>query len=755
MTRRVRLRFSGIVQGVGFRPFIYRLAVAHGLTGFVQNRPEGVVVEIQGPDENIESFVARCMGELPPLAEVSDLQTEDAQAVSEDSFRIVPSDKEGRPEVHISPDAATCDDCLAELFDPTDRRYCYPFINCTNCGPRLTIITDIPYDRKNTSMHSFPLCEKCRLEYSDPRDRRFHAEPNACPECGPVLSLCDRKGAPMGCPDPIEKTTELLRAGYVVAVKGLGGFHLCADASSSDALIRLRERKYREEKPLAVMVRDLEHARMLARVSPEEERLLAGPERPIVLLRKKESPLISPLVAPGMANLGIMLPYTPLHHLLLDSDFPALVMTSANQTDEPICIDNDEACKRLKGIADYFLLHNRDIVVRCDDSIAMSAQGAPRIMRRSRGYVPRPLVLSRQYPSVLGLGAHLKATAAVLRGDFAFLSPHIGDMETPEARDFFHESISLIKRIAQCDPDIIGCDMHPEYYSSWVASQMECRRVIQVQHHHAHIASCMAENRITGDVIGLAMDGTGYGLDRRIWGGEFLVADEADFQRAGHIRYFPLPGGDAAVKQPWRVAAALLMEVFGTGWGQVAQGLRIIPEHIPLDTVEAVVRQKIQTVFTSSLGRVFDAVSCLLGIRRQVSFEGQAAMELEACADPTVSRVLPYDLLMDREIVLDLYPAVRTIAEEHLAGKPAAALAGAFHATLVHAFVKTAREIRDATGLNRVVLSGGCFQNRLLLEGCITAFDLAGFDVYTHHLVPPNDGGIALGQALVAGTVAG
>lgn len=755
MIRRVRLRFSGIVQGVGFRPFIYRLAVSHGLTGFVLNRHDGVVVEIQGRDKPIASFMDRCMKELPPLAQVSDHAAEDIEPVKEDSFRIVPSEEEGRPEVHISPDAATCEDCLAELFDPEDRRYRYPFINCTNCGPRLTIITDIPYDRKNTSMKAFPLCERCGREYEDPRDRRFHAEPNACPACGPELTLLDGKGEKIEYSDPIEKTIELLQEGYVVAVKGIGGFHLAADASSSTALARLRERKFREEKPLAVMVKDLEHARALAEISSCEEELLTSPERPIVLVGKKAAGAVSPLVAPGMVNLGIMLPYAPFHHLLLEGGFPALVMTSANQTDEPICVDNAEALKRLKGIADYYLLHNRDIIVRCDDSIAVVVQRAPRLMRRSRGYVPRPIVMPRAYPTVLGLGAHLKSTICIIKGDFAFLSPHIGDMETPEARDFFHESVALMRRLTQCDPEVVACDMHPEYYTTWVSSQMSQKRVVQVQHHHAHIASCMAENRITGDVIGLSMDGTGYGLDGKIWGGEFLVADEADFQRAGHIRYFPLPGGDAAVKQPWRVAAALLMENFGDDWHKAAEVLNIVPDHIPYDTVETVVKKKLQTVYTSSLGRIFDAVSCLLGIRRTVSFEGQAAMELEACAGSSPNRILPYDVLMDREIILDLYPMIKQLAEERMAGKSVSDLAGAFHATLVEAFVRTAKEIRDATGLNRVVLSGGCFQNRILLEGCISSLDLSGFDVYTHHLVPANDGGISLGQAYVAGTVAG
>ncbi|HQI00399.1 MAG TPA: carbamoyltransferase HypF [Deltaproteobacteria bacterium] len=755
MIRRVRLRFSGIVQGVGFRPFIYRLAVSHGLTGFVQNRQDGVVVELQGRSGPIESFMARCMKELPPLAQVSDLTTEDIEPSKEDSFRIVPSEEEGRPEVHISPDAATCDDCLAELFDPEDRRHRYPFINCTNCGPRLTIITGIPYDRKNTSMNAFPLCERCGREYGDPRDRRFHAEPNACPVCGPELTLLDEKGEKIECSDPVEKAIELLREGYVVVVKGIGGFHLAADASSSEALSRLRERKYREEKPFAVMVKDLPHARALAEITSWEEELLSNPERPIVLVKKKAADAISPLVAPGMANLGIMLPYAPLHHLLLEGGFPALVMTSANQTDEPICIDNDEALKRLKGIADYYLLHNRDIIVRCDDSVATVVQRAPRLMRRSRGYVPKPIIMPRSYPTTLGLGGHLKSTTCIIKGDFAFLSPHIGDMETPEARDFFHESVALMRHLTKSDPEIVACDMHPEYYTTWVAAQMSQKRVVQVQHHHAHIASCMAENRITGDVIGLSMDGTGYGLDGKIWGGEFLVADEADFQRAGHIRYFPLPGGDAAVKQPWRVAAAFLMENFGDDWRKAAEELSTVPDHIPYDTVETVVKKRLQTVYTSSLGRIFDAVSCLLGIRRKVSFEGQAAMELEACAGISPSRILSYDILMDREIILDLYPMIRQLAEERMAGKPVSELASAFHATLIHAFVRTAREIRDATGLNRVVLSGGCFQNRILLEGCISSLDLSGFDVYTHHLVPANDGGISLGQAYVAGTVAG
>ncbi len=755
MTKRLRLRFSGIVQGVGFRPFVYRLAVAHGLGGFVQNRLDGVFVEIEGNDKAIEAFVYRTAAELPPLAQISEIYTEDAEPIGESSFRIIPSEDEGRPDVLVSPDAATCRECLQELFDPDDRRFRYPFINCSNCGPRLTIVTNTPFERKNTSMADFTLCEKCRQEHQDPLSRRFHAEPNACPECGPEIWLADAKGSRLDCADPLRKTIELLKEGKAVAVKGLGGFHLCADAANSEALGRLRKRKFREEKPFAIMMRDIERARAVAELTSDEEKLLGSAERPIVLVKKKAESTLSPFVAPGMADLGVMLPYTPVQHLLLREDFEALVMTSANQTGEPVCTSNSEALRRLKGIADYFLFHNRNIAVRCDDSVTMFAQGAQRVLRRSRGYVPKPLVLARQYPSVLGLGAHLKTAVCILKGDFAFLSQYVGNMDTPETREFFHESIANLRRVTGCDPDIVACDMHPDYYTTWVSTQME-RRVVQVQHHHAHIASCMAENRITGDVIGLAMDWTGYGLDRRIWGGEFLVADEADFQRAGHIRYFPLPGGDASVKQPWRIAAALLMECFEDDWKKMAEKLKILPEDIPYESVEAVVRQKVQTVFTSSLGRVFDAVSCILGVRRQVSFEGQAAMELEACAGgSSSSKVLPYDILMDREIILDFYPAIRRLAEERVRGMSVRDLSGAFHATLIQSFAKVAQEIRDATGLNRVVLSGGCFQNRLLLSGCVAELDLKGFDVYTHYLVPPNDSGLSLGQVLVAGTVAG
>ena len=568
-----------MVQGVGFRPFIYRMAVKNGLTGFVQNRSQGVTAEVEGSPETLESFLAGVKNELPPLAQITQIESSDIEVRNGDAFEIIPSVAEGQADVHITPDAATCPDCLQELFDSTNRRFRYPFTNCTNCGPRLTIINAIPYDRANTSMSCFELCEKCRAEYENPADRRFHAEPNACPVCGPQLKLFDAKGKPVKTDDPVKAAVDLLSSGNVLAIKGLGGFHLSVDAGSDKAVKKLRSRKYREEKPLAIMARDINAAKKIAKINKEEEKLLTSPQRPIVLLKKIKNNLVSGFVAPGVPNLGIMLPYTPLHHLLLENKFTALVMTSANQVDEPICIGNREAFERLRGIADYFLVHNRDILVRCDDSIAFVAAEKPRLLRRARGYVPQPLHLRDSYlssPAVLALGGQLKTTQCILKGRFAFVSPHIGDMETPQARDFFHESITLMKRITESDPRIVACDYHPSYYSTQAAHELPAEKIIRVQHHHAHIASCMAENQIEGKVIGLAMDGTGYGMDGNAWGGEFLIADEIGFKRFGHLQYIVLPGGEKAIYEPWRIAVSLLKTVYGMSWRKIAKRLHLI-----------------------------------------------------------------------------------------------------------------------------------------------------------------------------------
>jgi len=723
----------------------------YGLTGFVQNTIDGVTAEVQGSDRALQEFLTHIKNNTPSLSEITSQNCTEVATESETEFRILESRSRGDLDAYSAPDSATCDGCLRELFDPADRRFRYPFINCTNCGPRLTIVRDLPYDRSRTAMACFPLCPACKEEYENPSDRRFHAEPNACPACGPRVWLLDVQGTEYPCDDPIAAAVEKLQQGLIVAVKGLGGFHLAVDAGSDAAVERLRELKCRDEKPLAIMVRDIEAARAVVETGIQEERLLASPQRPIVLLPKKNTALLSELVAPHISRLGVMLAYTPLQHLLLEKEFTALVMTSANRTDEPICTGNREATERLQGIADFFLVHNRDIVVRCDDSIAAVAAGKPRIMRRARGFVPRPVMLAREHAPILALGPHLKSTVCIIKGSKAFLSPHIGDMETPQARDFFHQTINLMKKITDCAPGIVACDLHPGYYSTTVADGMQDVCVIKVQHHHSHIASCMAENRITGKVIGLAMDGTGYGPDGTIWGGEFLIADEEDFIRAGHLKPFRLPGSEAAIREPWRIAASLLRDAFGHDWQDMAAGLSLSSQPAQYELIEKMLGADINSPVTSSLGRLFDGVAALLGIRLKVNFEGQAAMELEAMADGTTVEVLPYSIESEPPALqLNFLPALRELVEQKLHGANSASRAQAFHNTLIHAFVAAAKGLRDTTALNRTVLSGGCFQNRLLLEGCIVGLEKSGFEVYTHHLVPTNDGGISLGQAIVA-----
>jgi hydrogenase maturation protein HypF len=752
--KRVRYLFTGIVQGVGFRPFIYRLAVCQELTGFVQNRPDGVLVEVEGISTAIDRFFSSVSKELPPLANITGVTYSEITVTGDTEFKIIVSDNEGQGDVHITPDSAVCDDCLKELFDPADRRFHYPFINCTNCGPRLTIINNIPYDRVHTSMACFPLCPECRAEYENPANRRFHAEPNACHVCGPKLELRDAEGKIIPCDDPLEKAIELIAAGNVLAIKGLGGFHLCVDATSDEAVKKLRSRKYREEKPLAIMVRDIEQARLIAEINDEEKVMLSSVQRPIVLLKKKKNTLISNLVAPSVPNLGIMLPYVPLHYLVLENKFLALIMTSANQVDEPICISNREAQDRLKGIADYFLVHNRDILVRCDDSIAFVTGGNPQLMRRSRGYAPRPLILKESFPAVIALGPQLKTTQCILKDNFAFLSPHIGDMETPQARDFFHESFALMKRITQSDPQIIACDYHPAYYSTQVAQELKEVRVVHAQHHHAHIVSCMAENQIDGDVIGLAMDGTGYGMDGNAWGGEFLIANATQFQRFGHLQYFILPGGEKAIHEPWRIGVSLLKQAYGQAWPEIASRLYFVPDQTDFALLDKIMETRLNSPLSSGLGRLFDGVAAIMGLRRSVSFEGQAAMELEAKAELT-GAVLPFEILHnpDDSYILDMSPSIRAIVENKISGKSVEEIASAFHATLTEAFAAMSMEMRKATGINRVALSGGCFQNRILLEGTITELKKKDFDVYYHSQVPANDGGVSLGQAVIAGSM--
>ncbi|PKN51919.1 MAG: carbamoyltransferase HypF [Deltaproteobacteria bacterium HGW-Deltaproteobacteria-13] len=753
--KRVRYLFSGIVQGVGFRPFVYRQAVKNNLTGFVQNRPDGVVAEVEGYPEALDIFLMSIREDLPPLAHITSKSSWEIKILNDNTFQIIGSDAQGHADVHITPDAAICDDCLKELFDPTDRRFRYPFINCTNCGPRLTIINAIPYDRVNTSMSCFPQCPQCLAEYENPADRRFHAEPNACPVCGPQMMLLDAEGEIIKTDDPVRAAIDLLKSGQILAIKGLGGFHLSVDAGNDEAVKKLRSRKYREEKPLAIMARDIVQARRIAGINEEEKMLLTSVQRPIVLLKKINNDLISDFVAPAVPDLGVMLPYAPLHYLLLENNFTALVMTSANQVDEPICTGNREAVTRLLGIADYFLVHNRDILVRCDDSIAFVSAKLPQLMRRSRGYVPQPLALKDSMPAVLALGPQLKTTQCILKDNFAYLSPHIGDLETPQARDFFSGSLTLMKRITESDPQIVACDYHPGYYSTQAAREIPADKVIRVQHHHAHIVSCMADNQIEGDVIGLAMDGTGYGLDGNAWGGEFLIASETGFQRFGHLQYLVLPGGEKSIREPWRIAASLLKAAWGPSWKEIALHLKLMTDQSICETLDKIIESRMNSPLSSGLGRLFDGVAALIGLRRTVSFEGQAAMELEAQAADSSGSPYPFAILQDgdKSNIIDYTDMIKAIVADLDAGKSKAHIAASFHQTLTDAFTVTADKMRKATGLTRVVLSGGCFQNKILLEGSIEKLRNDGFEVYCHRQIPANDGGVSLGQAVIASSM--
>ncbi|MFP4474834.1 MAG: carbamoyltransferase HypF [Desulfatibacillaceae bacterium] len=748
------IRVKGIVQGVGFRPFVYAAAREHGVVGDVANTSAGVVIHAEGTPEALDAFVRDVDQRHPPLAHVVEVFREPAEVRGVRDFVIIPSTAGERAGTLISPDVCTCDDCFAEVDDPADRRYCYPFTNCTNCGPRYTIIGKLPYDRPNTTMAGFTMCAPCREEYENPEDRRHHAQPNACPVCGPRVWLTDAGGLEIECGDPVASAAGLLRQGKIVAIKGLGGFHLCVNAMDNGAVARLRERKHREEKPLAVMAPDLAAARTLAEVSDEEERLLQCRERPVVLLKKHADDPLAPLVSPGQGYHGVMLPYTPLHHLLLKQGLFAIVATSGNLSEEPVCIGNDEAVDRLSGIADAFLLHDRPILHRCDDSVGRTVAGSTRLVRRSRGYVPVPVFLRRKGPSVLACGALLKNTVCLSREDQAFLSQHIGDLENLAAYDFLAEVVEHMCRVIEITPEIAAHDPHPDYLSTKYAMETGLPRVA-VQHHHAHVVACMAENRITGPVIGLSADGTGLGADRTVWGGEVLIAEEHEYLRAGHFGTVPMPGGDVAVKNPWRMAVSYLVDAFGDDWRDRAPDFAARVGEEPARITEAMCRKGLNAPPTSSLGRLFDGVAAMVGQRLSVAYEGQAAMELEWLGLGVEGE--PYEAdWEEREGVLVCAPApiVRQVVEDLGAGVAGPVVSARFHATVARLFLHACERIRTSHGLSRVVLSGGVFQNARLLSELSRLLEKGGFDAYTHRLVPTNDGGLALGQAVAAAAMA-
>jgi len=747
---RKKIKVTGLVQGVGFRPFVYRLARHHNLAGWVKNTSGGVEIEAEGPPASLDLFIRQLAREAPALSRVAGVVSEDTAPLAQETFAILASERLPDTEAVIPPDVGVCPDCAREIRDPGDRRYSYPFTNCTNCGPRFTLIHQVPYDRPQTTMAAFKMCPACRREYEDPGDRRFHAEPTACPACGPHVWL-EYRGETLE-DEALAAAAGLLREGKILAVKGLGGFHLACDAGNEAAVRALRERKGRQDKPFALMVRDLEVAARVVEITGLERSLLLSPERPIVLCRSLPGGSISALAAPGNNYLGLLLPYTPLHLLLMDQAPPALVMTSGNLSEEPLAFSNEAARGRLAGLADAFLMHNRDIQVPCDDSVVRPLPDGTVIpLRRARGYVPRTIPLPLEAPAILGLGAEQKNTFCLAWGQTALLSQHIGDLDTLETFEYYQLAIRHFEALSRKRPGILAHDLHPHYLSSRYAREQEGVQLLGVQHHHAHIAACLAENGRTDRCIGVALDGTGYGSDGTVWGGEILVADLKDFTRAGHLAPVRLPGGEAAIKSPARMAAAYLYAAYGDNFLEGAEKLGLSFPDLEGRVLVKQLASGWHSPVTTSAGRLFDAVAAATGICRQRTYEGQPALELEMAADLGEEGFYPLPVRQDREaLVLDTLSLFREVVSDRLAGVEQAMIAGRFHLSLAQGLAEMCVMLRERTGLNLVALSGGVFQNGLLVMNLKTLLEKQGFEVLTHSLAPPNDGGLSLGQVAIA-----
>ena len=758
-TVRFSMSVEGVVQGVGFRPFVHKLAVSLGLVGCVANDSQGAHIELEGRPDSIDAFLSTLGTAPPPLCHIERIDLRPMPPRGEKSFEIVQSHAGGDLQALVPPDAATCQDCLDELWSPGDRRYLYPFVNCTNCGPRFTIVKDVPYDRVNTTMASFEMCSQCRREYDDPEDRRFHAEPICCPRCGPVLELFDTEGWLLGMPKlALQLAVGQLRRGAVVAIKGLGGYHLAVLASSEDAVARLRSRKHREDKPFAVMVSDTRAARRLCSISADEEALLVGPARPVVLLDRRPTGRygrglrVAPSVAPGNGQLGIMLPYTPIHHLLAQQLGEPFVLTSGNVSDEPIAYTDADAVSRLAGIADAFLLHDRPVHMRADDSVARHLAGAPQLLRRSRGYVPSPVKLPiTALRPILACGAELKNTFCLAKGNRAFISHHIGDLGNYEALRSFTDGVTHFGRLFGIQPEVVAYDLHPEYLSTKYALSQEGVQLVGAQHHHAHIASCLADNEYMGPVIGLAFDGLGYGDDGTLWGGEVMMATFTDYQRLGHLEPVPMPGSTTAIKQPWRMAVSYLDAAFE---GNPPEELAVRQAHsADWEAVTTLSRSGLGSPLTSSMGRLFDAVAAIVCQRYVVNYEGQAAIELEQLARPGETSAYPLAVHQGTDGSFRLAGAalVRHVVDDLTAGTHRAVVAARFHNSVVNWATDAclqARQLKD--GLSVAAFSGGVFQNAWLTTKAAHQLRDAGFTVLLHRQVPANDGGISLGQAAIA-----
>ncbi len=750
---RRKIEIRGIVQGVGFRPAVYRLAKKYRLKGLVFNDSKGVTLDIEGSSKNIGDFLNELKKNPPPLSNIEKIISKKLKVKNFSEFEIIRSEKGEEKKTLVSPDIATCEDCKKELLDRNDRRYLYPFINCTNCGPRFTITEELPYDRKNTTMKKFDMCEKCRTEYANPEDRRFHAQPNACARCGPHLELLDFKGRELKG-NPINIAVKLLKKGKIIAVKGLGGFHLACNAKDMKAIQALRERKIRPYKPLALMAKDIPTIEKFVEVSEEERKLLQSPRAPIVLLKKKEKCALPENIAPNNNYLGFMLPYTPLHILLFEK-LEVLVMTSGNKKDEPIVFDNKNAIERLEGIADYFLVHNRDIWIQADDSIARIVDDEPFLLRRSRGYVPQPVrcPISNDR-KIIGFGAHKHNTFSISRDDGIFVSHYIGETDNIETIKAFERGIEHFINFFDIPPDVAVVDLHPEYEATKFGKKWakeNDKPLIEIQHHHAHIASCLVDNHLDEKVIGVAWDGTGYGADGNIWGGEFLVADLKSYERKAHLEYVPLPGGDAAVKEPWRMGATYLYETFGDNFLNIDIDFVKKIDRKKWAVIKNMIDKNVNSPLTSSMGRLFDAVSSILGIRNSINYQGQAAIELEMIAKEDEQKFYKFDIIRSIDtLIVDPKKVIELIVEDIKKGTDNGYISTKFHVGLAEMIVDVSNLLREETETNKVCLSGGVFQNMVLRKETTERLKKQRFEVYNHKNLPPNDGGISAGQVAIA-----
>jgi hydrogenase maturation protein HypF len=756
--KRAKIKIEGIVQGVGFRPFIYRIAVKNHLNGFILNSRSGVTIEVEGEESSIDEFLLSLSKDHPKPARIKDIDIEYLPYVGYSDFSIRESDKWGMRQTLLSPDISVCPECLQEMWDPRDRRHLYPFVNCTNCGPRFTIIEDVPYDRPNTTMKEFQMCERCHAEYHDIHNRRYHAQPNACPVCGPQVALLDAKGRVVKCDDPIQEARSLIEGGRIVAIKGIGGYHLACDATQTHVVNELRRRKHREAKPLAIMAYDLDRVSEFCELDHVSRRLLLSPERPIVILPKRHPSSISHEVAPGNKTLGVMLPYTPLHYLLLsESDLPAFCMTSANLRDDPIINQEKDLFRRLAGVFDYALVHNRPIHVRCDDSVLQVIDSERSAIRRSRGYAPLPIDLKRDLCQILACGGELKNTFCLTKGRYLFLSHHMGDLKTLDSFEYYKSSIRHYQRMFDISPEAIAVDLHPDYLSTRFGVEEAASlglKPIPIQHHHAHIVSCMIENGWFSPAIGVACDGTGLGTDGSIWGFEFLVTSLKEFTRAGHLRYLPLPGGDTAVKEIDRIAISYLYDAFGEDVLDLDIDLLRQIEKSRLRTILDMIKKGINSPLTSSCGRMFDAVSAMVGVCKYSHYEAQGAMELEALATPQVKENYRFTIEEENSLyIIDPKLMIRGIVEDLLRSVKPQTISSKFHNTVAQMIELVVQSIQRDTGIGCVALSGGCFQNRRLTEGVVRRLNQHGLTCLTQKEIPPNDGGISVGQAIIGGEV--